>query len=103
MTAPLLLLDAPTDFGGLFLLGPVVPGAIHLSAVTGVLAVLLAFAGAAGVVVLARRKGDPVALLHHILELKVDRGVDRQAAVRKLRAVLILKLRAHIVDKVRRV
>jgi NADH-quinone oxidoreductase subunit L len=38
---------------------------VHLSAVTGVLAVLLSLAGAAGAVVLARRHGDPVAVIPH--------------------------------------
>jgi NADH-quinone oxidoreductase subunit L len=65
MAVPVLVLLVPTVFGGLLLLGPVVPGAVHLSAVTGALAVLLLLTGAAGAVVLARRRGDPVDVLPH--------------------------------------
>jgi NADH-quinone oxidoreductase subunit L len=65
MSASVLFLVVPSVAGGLLLIGPVVPGAVHLSAVTGVLAVLLSLAGAAGAVVLARRHGDPVAVIPH--------------------------------------
>ena len=47
------------------LLGPVVPGAVHLSLGTGILAVLLSLVGAGGAVLLARRHGDPLAVLPH--------------------------------------
>ena len=63
MAAPVLFLVLPTVFGGLMLLGPVVPGAVHLSLATGVLAVLLSLAGVGGAVLLARRHGDPLAVL----------------------------------------
>jgi NADH-quinone oxidoreductase subunit L len=45
MSWTLLALAVPTVLGGLLLIGPVVPGAVHLSSVTGALATTLALAG----------------------------------------------------------
>jgi NADH-quinone oxidoreductase subunit L len=47
MSWTLLALTVPTVLAGLLLIGPVVPGAIHLSSVTGALATTLALAGVA--------------------------------------------------------
>ena len=67
MTAPLVLLSVPAAAGGLLLLGPVVPGAVHLSAVTGGLAAGLALLGVTVSLVAARRQGDPVLALSPLL------------------------------------
>ena len=67
MTAPLVLLSVPAAAGGLLLLGPVVPGAVHLSAVTGGLAAGLSLLGVAVSLVAARRQGDPVLALSPLL------------------------------------
>ena len=75
MTAPLALLVLPTVFGGLLLLGPAAPGAVHLSAVTAVLAVLLTLAGVVGAALLARRHGDPVAVLPHRARAALAEGL----------------------------
>ena len=75
MTAPLVLLVLPTVFGGLLLLGPAAPGAVHLSAVTAMLAVLLTLAGVVGAALLARRHGDPVAVLPHRVRAALADGL----------------------------
>ena len=67
MVAPLVLLSVPAAAGGLLLLGPVVPGAVHLSGVTGGLAAGLAVLGVAVALVAARRHPDPVQALHPLL------------------------------------
>ncbi|HET8616879.1 MAG TPA: NADH-quinone oxidoreductase subunit L [Actinomycetales bacterium] len=77
MSWTLLGLAVPTVLAGLLLIGPVVPGAIHLSSLTGALATTLALAGivAAGAAErfagrrvpggasAADRRGDPVLVL----------------------------------------
>ncbi|HKG52528.1 MAG TPA: NADH-quinone oxidoreductase subunit L [Actinomycetales bacterium] len=92
MAVPLLLLVVPTVFGGLLLLGPVVPGQVHLSPVTAVLAVLLALAGATGATLLAQRHGDPVAVLPHRARAALADGfrldvVQDRLVVRPVQAV----------------
>ena len=67
MTGPLVLLSVPAAAGGLLLLGPVVPGAVHLSAVTGGLAAGLSVLGVAFALVAARQQADPVLALHPLL------------------------------------
>ncbi|HEX8496629.1 MAG TPA: proton-conducting transporter membrane subunit, partial [Actinomycetales bacterium] len=59
MVGPLVLLAVPAALGGLLLVGPVVPGELHLTLATGVLAAVLSLAGVAlavvAVVLLRRR------------------------------------------------
>jgi NADH-quinone oxidoreductase subunit L len=92
MAGVVVVLLVPTVLGGLLLLGPVVPGRVHLSALTGALAVLLSLAGVAGAAAVARRRGDPLDVLPHRARtaLAAGLGVDAvqdRLVVRPVRAL----------------
>jgi NADH-quinone oxidoreductase subunit L len=64
MSWTLLALAVPTAVAGLLLIGPVVPGGIHLSSITGALATTAALAGVVAAGVAERMaSGDPVLVL----------------------------------------
>ncbi len=92
MLVPLVLLAVPASFGGLLLLGPVVPGAVHLSAVTGGVAAGLSLIGVVATALVARSRPDPVLALAPRLRgaMAAGFGVDaatRAAVVRPVRAL----------------
>ena len=92
MLAPLVVLAVPAALGGLLLLGPVVPGAVHLSAVTGGLAAGLSLIGVVATVLVARARPDPaLALAPRLLAAMASGfGVDtatRAVVVRPVRAL----------------
>ena len=91
MLAPLLLLAVPASLGGLLLLGPVVPGAVHLSAVTGGLAAGLSLIGVVATALLARTRPDPVLALAPRLRGAMAAGFGVDAATR---AVVVRPVRA---------
>jgi len=82
MTAPLVLLSVPAAAGGLLLLGPVVPGAVHLSGVTGGLAAGLAVLGVAVALVATRQHRDPAHALHPLLHRAFAAGFGFDTASR---------------------
>ncbi len=92
MSAPLVLLSVPAAVGGLLLVGPVVPGAVHLSAVTGGLAAGLALCGVAVAVLVARRHPDPLQALPPLPRraLAAGFGVDQASRAIVVRPVVAL-------------
>ena len=80
MLAPLLLLAVPAAAGGLLLLGPVVPGEVHLSGVTAGLAAGLSVMGVAGAVLAARSARE----LHPLLRRVFAAGFGVDAATRAI-------------------
>jgi NADH-quinone oxidoreductase subunit L len=105
MTAPLVLLAIPAAAGGLLLLGPVVPGEVHLSVATGVLAAALSVLGVAAAVLVARRHPDPVDALPPLLRraftsgFGVDAATDR-VVVRPVAALakVVVAGDRHVID-----
>lgn len=79
-------LAVPTLLGGLLLIGPVVPGGIHLSAVTGALATAATLTGVAAAVIAERRaaqgvgRADPVLVLPERLRSWAAAGFGADAA-----------------------
>jgi NADH-quinone oxidoreductase subunit L len=85
MSWTLLALAVPTVVAGLLLIGPVVPGAIHLSSLTGALATTAAVAGVVATGVAERlASGDPVLVLHARLRGWLAGGFGVDAAHRAL-------------------
>lgn len=84
MTAPLVLLTVPVVTGGLLLLRPVVPGAVHVSGTTGALATALALLGVGVTLVVARRHPDPAQALHPLLRRMFVTGFGVDTASRAL-------------------
>jgi NADH-quinone oxidoreductase subunit L len=85
MSWTLLALGVPTAAAGLVLIGPVVPGAIHLSAVTGALATTLTLAGVVAATAAERSaSGDPVLVLPDRLRGWFAGGFGVDAAQRAL-------------------
>jgi NADH-quinone oxidoreductase subunit L len=80
MTLPLIVLAVPSLAGGLLLLGPVPPGHVHVGLATAVLAGALALAGTGGALLLARRVGDPAALLPARVQRVLTAGFGLDAA-----------------------
>jgi NADH-quinone oxidoreductase subunit L len=85
MSWTLLALAVPTVVAGLLLIGPGVPGAIHLSSLTGALATTAAVAGVVATGVAERlASGDPVLVLHARLRGWLAGGFGVDAAHRAL-------------------
>ncbi len=91
MLVPLVLLAVPASLGGLLLLGPVVPGAVHLSAVTGGLAAGLSLIGVVATALVARARPDPALALAPRLRGAMATGFGVDAATR---AVVVRPVRA---------
>ncbi|MGN6302260.1 MAG: NADH-quinone oxidoreductase subunit 5 family protein [Angustibacter sp.] len=92
MTVPLVVLAVPALAGGLLLLGPVAPGEVHVGVTTALLGAALAVVGAGGALMLARRSGDPAALLPAALQrvLVAGFGIDQAQQVLVVRPVRAL-------------
>jgi NADH-quinone oxidoreductase subunit L len=100
MRWPLLILVVPTVFGGLLQVGSLIPGSLHLSAVTAVGTLLLTLLAIVGVVRMARRAslGDPLALVSPRWQGLLLSGFGVDALQHRLFVRPVRRLAAVVVD-----